>query len=94
MSNDQIRVIPFQRNASISESDELVANVAYTLWHSAPFRCGPPEGAFFTALRMVKGRSSVGPFLVPRRKQKLQPIIVVKSRSGGGPRRNAARARR
>jgi hypothetical protein len=64
----------------------MVAAVAYTLWLSSPFKCGPPEQAFMTALRMVKGKSSAGPFLVPKCQQNLHPIIEMKSRSGGEPR--------
>jgi len=58
------RVIPI-RPTLVSEADELVADLAFTLWLSSPFRCGPPEEALWTALRMVKGKSSLGLFLVP-----------------------------
>ena len=78
-------VIPIRRNVAISDDDQLAADVAFNLWLSSPFRCGPPEQAFFTALRMVKGKSSVGPFLVPKRIKNLHPIIVRKRRSSRGP---------
>jgi hypothetical protein len=74
-------VIPIRRNIPVSESDELVATVAYTLWLSSPFRRGPSEQAFMTALRMVKGNSSSGLVLVPKRKQNLDPIILMKRSS-------------
>jgi hypothetical protein len=76
-------VIPI-RHSFLSEADELVADLAYTLWRSAPFRCGPPEEALWTALRMVKGKSAVGLFLVPKRKHGRHPIIAMKSRPSGG----------
>jgi hypothetical protein len=79
MPGQHFGVIPIRQKTPVSEADELVADVAYTLWHSAPFRCGPPEEAFFSALRMVKGKSSAGPFLVP--KHKLHAIIVMKRSS-------------
>lgn len=77
-------VIPIRRVFPISTADELVANFAYTLWLSSAFLGGTPEAAFFAALRMIKGKSSAELFLVPKRKQPLRPIIVMKSRSGGG----------
>jgi hypothetical protein len=74
MPEQHFGAIPIRRETPVSKTDELVADVAYALWHSAPFRCGPPEEAFFTALRMVRGKSSAGLFLVPKRKHNIQPI--------------------
>ena len=74
-----VRVICIRRGNPISETDELVADLAYTLWRSSPFRCGTPEEALFAAARMVKGTSAAGPFLVP--KHKLHAIIVMKRSS-------------
>jgi len=84
MARDNVSVISGKNNIPVSEADELVADLAYSLWVSSPFRCGPPEEALFTALRMVNGKSSVGPFLVPQRKHNPHSIIVMKSRSTGG----------
>jgi hypothetical protein len=83
MPNGPMSVIPIRRSIPMSESDELVATVAYSLWLSSPFRGGPPEHAFMTALRLVKGKSLAGPFLVPNRKRNLHPIIVMKTHSSG-----------
>ena len=76
-------VIPIRRSIPISETAELVADVAYRLWLSSPFGCGPPEEAFTTALRLVKGKSASLLFLVPRRNQHhhLRPIITMKESS-------------
>ena len=84
MAKHSVSVIQIRHNILVSEADELVADLAYTLWLSSPFRCGPPEEALLTALRMVHGKSSVGLFLVPKRKHNLRPIIEMKSRSSGG----------
>jgi len=78
----KVCVIPIQRNAPISETDELVADLAFKFWLSSAFRGGLPKDAFFTAVRIVKGKYSAGPFLVPKRKQNLHPIIVMKERFG------------
>jgi hypothetical protein len=81
MPLQHLSVIPIRQKTPVSEADELVADVAYKLWHSSPFRCGPPEAALLTALRMVKGKPSDGPLLVPKVKQKLHRIIVMKRSS-------------
>ena len=47
MPEQHFGVIPIRRRASISEADELIADFAYALWHSSPFRCGPPPGTSF-----------------------------------------------
>lgn len=80
MRKQHFGVIPMQRKTHASETDELVADVAYTLWCSSHFRGGTPEQAFMAALRMVKGKFSGGPFLVCRRKQNVPPIVEMKSR--------------
>ena len=79
-------VIPFRRNDPASEADELVADIAYTLWLSSPFWCGPPEEAFMTALRLVRGKSAPLLFLVPKRIQHHhpRPIITMMGRPSGG----------
>ena len=74
MAKQQTHVLPIRPEVPLSDADELVADVAYALWHSAPFRCGLPEEAFLTALRMVRGKSSAGLFLVPKRKHNIQSI--------------------
>jgi hypothetical protein len=84
MPNRPICVIPIRRKTPVSEADELVAGVAYSLWLSSPFRCGPPEKAFMTALRIVKGNSAAGLFLVPKRKDNLHPVTVMNPRSTAG----------
>jgi hypothetical protein len=83
MAGRSTGVIPFRRSASISETDELIAEVVYRLWLSTPFRCGPAEDVFFTALQMVKENSSAGPFLVPRRKQNIPSIVAIKRHPSG-----------
>jgi hypothetical protein len=65
--------IPIWRKITLSEADQLVPDVAYTLWLSSAFFGGSPEAAFFTALQLVKGKSSVACFLVHTRKDDLHP---------------------
>lgn len=84
MARPHISVIPIRRDAPLSDVDELVADFAYTLWRSSAFLGGSPEAAFFTALRMVKGKSSAGPFLVQRQRPSGCPIIVMKIGSDRG----------
>ncbi|MEI9974408.1 MAG: response regulator [Ignavibacteriota bacterium] len=57
----------------------MVADLAYNLWLSAAFNRCLPEQAFFSALRIVKGKSSAGLFLVPGRRPTIRPIAVAKS---------------
>ena len=78
----QSAVIPIRRSTSLSWTDEVVADFAYTLWLSSAFQGGLPEDAFLTALRLVKGPSSVGPFLVPKRRHDLHPATKSKDIAG------------
>ena len=78
MPKRRTRVIPIRPGVPLSTADQIVADVAYTLWQSSAFFGASPEAAYFTALRMVKGPSS-GLFLVPKRRT----VVVMKRRSGG-----------
>jgi hypothetical protein len=78
MAKGRVCVISIRREIPLSNADALVADFAYTLWQSSAFFGSSPEAAFFTALRMVKGKSSAGLFLVLKRKQ-TRSIIAKKS---------------
>ena len=60
-------VISIRRDVAVSDVDLEVVDVAYRLWLARAFQGGSPEDALLTALEEVKGRSSMGLFLVPRR---------------------------
>lgn len=82
MPKQTTHAIRISENFPMSEVDELVVHVAYTLWVSAPFRCGLPEEAFKTAIRLVKGRIPAKLFLVPKPDR---PSIPIQTRCSGGP---------
>lgn len=83
MPEQQIRVIPIRRELAVSESDQLVAHVAFCLWLSSGFRGASPEAALFTALRLVKGKSWSGLFLVPKAGQASHPGPPMKNGPSG-----------
>ena len=62
--NQGQRVIPIWR---VWDGDELVADLAFSLWLSAAFR-DSPEHALLTSVEMVRGQTRTGCFLVPKRK--------------------------
>jgi hypothetical protein len=66
MPNQDITVIPIQRDIFVSEADKTVADLAYNLWLSSAFRGGSPEQALVAALEMVRGRAPARLFLVPK----------------------------
>jgi hypothetical protein len=76
-------VVPIRREVLISDSGELVVEVAYGLWVSSAFCGGTPEEALLSALRILRAKTATL-FLVPRRKPDLHPVSVMKSRSGRG----------
>lgn len=73
--------IPIRRDVPISDSDELVVEVAYGLWVSSAFYGGTPEEALLNALRILRAKTA-GLFLVPPRKPDPRPVSVMKSGSG------------
>ena len=77
-------IVPIRQGTPISKCDELVADVAYTLWLSSAFSDGLPEEALFTALRLVKGKSFVRLFVVPERRRTGGPIMAMERRLCGG----------
>ena len=71
-----IAVIPIRRETR--RSDQEIADLAFTLWLARGFRHGSPEADLSTALRMLRGQTTAGLFVVPKRKATLAPLLVLR----------------
>ena len=76
-------VVPIRRDFLLSDSDELIVELAYRLWVSSACSGGLPEDALLSALRILRTRTA-GLFLVPRRKPDPHPVSGMKNRSSRG----------
>jgi hypothetical protein len=61
------QVIPIRRDSLGSVESQEVADLAFDLWLATGFR-GSPEEELFNVVRQLKRKTTVGLFLVPRRR--------------------------
>jgi hypothetical protein len=66
MPKQTARVTPIRQDILGADAVQEIVEVAYNLWLSSAFRGGAPEGALFTALQMMREKTSAAIFLVPR----------------------------
>jgi hypothetical protein len=62
-----VRVIPSGKTSLGFAAVKEVVELACSLWLSSAFRGGSPEGALFTALEMMREKTSAVVFMIPGR---------------------------
>jgi len=60
---------PNRRSTFVSDPDKSIAELAYKLWLSSPFRGKSPEEALLAALEIVKAKAPARLFAVPKRER-------------------------
>jgi hypothetical protein len=69
MQNQNVRVMPIQRDLPISDPDKTLAGLAYNLWLSSAFRGDSPEQALLAALQMIKAKAPAKLLVLPKRER-------------------------
>jgi hypothetical protein len=60
-------VITIRRDCLLSDVDLQIVDLAFSLWLARGFRGGSPQDDLLNASRRVKGSTSSGLFLVPKK---------------------------
>jgi hypothetical protein len=77
MLKHSTNVICIRRDSAISDADQQVADLAFNLWLSLPFR-GSPEKALLTAVQMLRGNTSAGLLLMRKRTPNLGSLTAMR----------------